>query len=601
MIVVASLSAIAAIVFLLFENQRDSRLAEIRSHGVSLARTLSGVPYDQLVPGGEQQGVVQVIRHGINDGSFAYASVVDREGIAVTAAVAAGLIVPAATMPDEPAAWLGELEFELSSDGRKIIEFHAPLLDRGNLQGFVRLGFFYPESGFELVQLPFLAMVAMPVFLLAPLFYFLLRREVRPIRAANREFTKLIEGESFRRLEIAATGELGEFMQGFNKFVEFAGAKIAALEQDQAQMLTSSKLLSYRKNRVEIVLETLPEAVMVLDETGAVTFANEKLAAMFGATREDVLSKPPQQWCENPDVLDLLAKFQSGSKGRNLTDTLRFNAGAMSKTSIATKTYPLFLPKNPSSTIGTLIAFRDETQEAFARQARSDFVAHLSHELKSPLHVLGLYSEALLGKEGNSEEFRVEAANVISSEVQRMSSLITSLLSMTQIESGSITPERSLVKLGEVARAAFDEARQMATGEDYTFEFDVPKEMNPIFVDKDLIRIAITNLLSNAVKYNQDGGSIRIAIEETEDAIQIRVADSGIGISETEAEKVFEKFYRSDDERVRSAGGHGLGLALAKQIVELHHGTLSLNRDRAEGSEFIINFWKESMEVKQAI
>jgi len=157
------------------------------------------------------------------------------------------------------------------------------------------------------------------------------------------------------------------------------------------------------------------------------------------------------------------------------------------------------------------------------------------------------------------------------------------------------------VKLQDVVAAAFDEAQHMAADKSCRFELHVPREMNPAFVDKDLIRIAITNLMSNAVKYNKAGGSVTVTVEETDDAVQIRVADTGIGISEEEAAKIFEKFYRSTDDRVQSVNGHGLGLALAKQIIELHQGTLILNRDREEGVEFIVNLWTEATAVKQAI
>ena len=601
MVVLASLTAIAAIVYLVFQYQNGERLADIRSQGVSLVRALSGVPYEQLIPGGEQQGVIQVLRHGANDNDFAYVSIVDPLGTTVNEVTAEGLIVPAARIPPDPSSWLGEKHLELPPDQRKVIEFHAPLLDSGDLQGFVRLGYVYPAAGINMSQLPFLAMVALPVFLLAPLFYFLLRLEVRPVRAANREINRFMQGESIRRVEVAATGELGDFMQKFNEFIELANSRIQGLEQDQQRLVTSAKLLTYRKNRVETVLETLPEAVMILDESGTITFVNQKLAALFGVSEEVILAQPPQSWCEHPDVLQLLSKHQTQGKGRNFTDTIRFSLDSMSDRAIATKTYPLFSPGDASSAIGTLIIFRDETQEALARQARSDFVAHLSHELKSPLNVLSMYSESLLSDVGKSEEFRIEAANVISDEVGRLGSLITGLLNITQIENGSLTPDRGLVKLRDVASAAFDEAKHSAIDKNYTFEFDAPKEMNPVMVDKDLIRIAITNLLSNAVKYNSDGGEVRLTIEETEDAVQIRVADSGIGISEEEALKIFDKFYRSHDERVQAIGGHGLGLALTKQIVELHHGSLSLDHDREQGAEFIINLWKETTAVKQAI
>lgn len=598
---IASLAAIAVIVVMVFKNQHESDVAHMRVQGVNLVRTLSAVPYDQLTPGGEQQGAMQVLRHSASHHDFAYISVVDMNGRAANEIAADGVIVPASVMSMEPAAWLGEKQLTLEAGGREVIEFHAPLLDSADLVGFVRLGYFYPEFGLGVKQLPFLASMALAVFLLVPLFYVLIRMEVRPIRNANLEIRRMMEGDGFRRLEVAATGELGDFMRRFNRFAQEAHDRIEALEEDQRRLVTSSKLLTYRKSRVETVLETLPEAVLILDESGAITFANQKLAALFNVPREAILAQPAQQWCDNSDVLQLLMKHQTSGNARSLSDTIRFKVDLSAQREVATKTYPLFSPKNPSQTIGTLIVFKDETQEALARQARTDFVGHLAHELKSPLNVLALYSESLLADAGNDREFRIEAANAIAVEVDRLSSLTTGLLSMTQIETGSLTPERSLVRLIDVASAAFEGAQLSAMSSSMAFEFEAPKEMSPVYVDKDLIRIAIDNLLSNAVKYNQDEGAVQLTISETDDAIQIRVADTGIGISQEDEARIFEKFYRSSDSKVQGIGGHGLGLALTKQIIELHHGTLSVNRDREVGVEFIVNLWKESTTMKQAI
>jgi len=598
-IVLASLLAITAIVFLLFEKQHTSQMSEIRTQGVSLARAISGVPYQQLAPGGQQQGVVQALHKGAANKKLAYVTISDGRGQTIVEEVTDGVIVPRAEIPGEPAAWLGDTEHGAGQD--RVIEFYAPLLQEGELRGFVRLGYFYPVKGLSIDQMPFLAMVALPVFLLTPLFYFLLRVEVRPIKAANDEISRLIEEDGFRSVDVTASGELGDFIQHFNQFVKTASSKVHLLEQDKERLLTSSKLLTYRKNRVETVLETLPEAVMILDESGTVTFANQKFGAMFNVSQEVVVTQPPQNWCENPDVLNLITRFQAQNKSNNFTETMRFNTDSVAARSVATKTYPLFAAKSPNSTMGTLIVFRDETQEALARKARTDFVSHLSHELKSPLNVLALYSESLLSEAGKSRDYQIEAANVIAAEVDRLSTLISGLLNMTQIESGSISPDRSLVKLQDVVAAAFEEAKAMATDKNCSFELHVPKEMNPVHVDKDLIRVAITNLLSNAVKYNKDNGTVTVTVEETDDAVQIRVADTGIGISEEEEAKIFDKFYRSTDERVQAIGGHGLGLALARQIVELHHGSLLLNRENTDGAEFIINLWTEATAVRQAI
>ena len=597
----ASLLAIAAVGYLEFRDQRLDEVSDIRRQGVSLARTLSAVPYDQLIPGGQQESVFHLLHHNSSGKHFAYASIVDATGRRITEIAADGVIVPSDGLSAEPSAWMGERRLSMPGQDREVLEFHAPLLADGDLHGFVRLGFHFPTAGPSLKQLQLLGMMSLPVFLLAPLFYFLLRREIRPIQQANSQMSSLLQGEAFKRVEISASGELGDFMRRFNHFVGESQEKICALEEEQTRLVTSSKLLTYRKNRVETVLETLPEAVMILDESGAITFVNQKMAALFGVSTQVILEQPVNHWCDHADVLALLAKFQSDGKKRNFTDTIRFDFRASADRAIATKTYPLFSPTSPSASIGTLIVFRDETKEALARQARIDFVSHLSHELKSPLNVLALYSESLLSESGKSEEFRVEAANVIAAEVDRLSSLISGMLSITQIENGSLTPDRNLVKLNDVASDAFEEAKGLAADREFNFELDVPKEMNPVLVDKDLMRVAINNLLSNAVKYNRDGGLVRLTIDETEDAIQIRVEDTGIGVSEDEEMRIFEKFFRSEDERVQTAGGHGLGLALARQIVELHNGTLSLNRDRPEGTEFIINLWKESTAVRQAI
>ncbi len=141
-------------------------MKEIRTQGVSLARAISGVPFEQLVPGGQQQGVVQALHQGADNKKLAYVTITDRDGLTVVEGVADGVIVPPAKIPREPSAWLGDTEHTAGRD--RYIEFHAPLLQEGDLRGFVRLGYFYPAEGLSLDQMPFLAMVALPVFLLAP-------------------------------------------------------------------------------------------------------------------------------------------------------------------------------------------------------------------------------------------------------------------------------------------------------------------------------------------------------------------------------------------------------------------------------------------------
>jgi signal transduction histidine kinase len=125
--------------------------------------------------------------------------------------------------------------------------------------------------------------------------------------------------------------------------------------------------------------------------------------------------------------------------------------------------------------------------------------------------------------------------------------------------------------------------------------------MSSIAVDKGLLRIAINNLLTNAVKYNAPGGTVTLAAEETDDQIRIVVRDTGVGVAPEDKERIFDKFYRSEKPEVRSKSGHGLGLSLAREIVQLHHGVLSLNSMEGQGSEFVMEFSKEKGLMAQVV
>ena len=129
----------------------------------------------------------------------------------------------------------------------------------------------------------------------------------------------------------------------------------------------------------------------------------------------------------------------------------------------------------------------------------------------------------------------------------------------------------------------------------------VDANLNAAYLDKDLFRVAISNLLTNAIKYNKPGGEIILSASETIDTIKISVRDSGIGINKDEINKIFDRFYRSENEDARKCDGHGLGLALVKQIIELHEGELQVDSTLGEGSEFSIVLKKSLNLMKEAV
>jgi signal transduction histidine kinase len=465
----------------------------------------------------------------------------------------------------------------------------------------VRIAYFMPALALAREDVPLLATMALTIFLLTPLFYFLIRREVRPIHTANEEIADLISQGDLNTCKVEATGEFREFIGQFNQFVAIAKDRVEKLERDKGELLTSQKLLSYRKLRVEAVLKAMPEAIIILGEDGRVSYANEKVTELMGVEPGLIMNKLPSEWCAIEDVLKFLSRFESPETSNYFSDTIRIADPKLAQKKLSLKAYPLFAPQSPETIFGRLIILRDATKESMAEDSRANFVAHVAHELKSPLNTLALYSEALQGDQGMDPNFRVEAYNVIHDETERLAALIDNLLNITKIEMGSLKIEKQRVRLRDLLADSFKHVSHSGRGKNIEFKLDLPAELSPVAVDKDLLRIAVNNLLVNAVKYSKPGGTVSLSAEETDEAIRVRVADTGIGIAPEDQAKIFQKFYRAQNEAMKGIGGHGLGLPLAKEIIELHRGHLSVESKPGEGAVFTIDLWKDGGLLQQAI
>jgi two-component system, OmpR family, phosphate regulon sensor histidine kinase PhoR len=598
----AALLVIGLIAGLSFWQQNRTQEQRLRVQGTGLVRLLANMPYVELTPAGGGSPL-RLLQPGDGSGELAYAALVDLGGRSLVEATAPGLFLPNATLPgaDAPSAWFGERRLRDEPSGRNLIEFDAPVFDGADLGAFVRVGYFAPDFGPSARELPFIATLALLVFLLVPLFHWLLRREIRPLRQASGEIASLIEEGRLQPVAVHAAGELADFVGHFNRAITLAQQRVHVLEHDQQELETSSKLLSYSKARIERVLEALPEAVFVLDDEGVVTFANGKVSALLGVTREDVIGNPVATWCREPAMLELLQRRVHRGAANAPAEAIELSPQSAPEKVIAVSAYPLFAPRDAGTCLGTLVVVRDNTLESLARRSRGEFVAHLAHELKTPLNVLGMYSEALQGEEADDPQFRNEAVNVIRDEVERLAGLINNLLNITRIENGSLDLKRQRVKMGDLLRDAFENVSRSGRGGDYSFELEVPRELGLVNVDKDLLRIAINNLLTNAIKYNRPGGQVTLGAEEVGDRVRIIVRDTGIGINAQDRARIFDKFFRSEESEVRQRTGHGLGLALVKDIVELHGGSLAVDSEPGVGSEFVIELWRDAGVLQKAV
>jgi two-component system sensor histidine kinase VicK len=601
--IMASLLVMGVVAYLTIDYQLETRLKQAREQGVGLVRVLGGMSWEELVPTRGKPGILQAVRHGQNNPDFAYGVVVDTQGNAVAEISQPGVIIPARKMPAEPTSWLGERLVKSADTEQNYIEFHAPVFSAGTLMGYVRLGYLKASLGMAFNELSFFATLLLPVFLLMPLFYFLFRREVQPLRVMHENLEKMIGKQGIQRVELQPSGELGEFMQHFMQYVNDTQHHIQSLEIEQSNLLTSSKLLSYKHSRVESILQSLPEAILVLDEAGTVSYVNDRIVNLIGIEKQNIFGKKPHQWSNNPNMIAYLSRH-NGANGRvgYISDSIQIVPDNDGEKLLEVKSYPLFSPKDNARLLGSMVVIRDITEEQLIRRNRGEFIAQVAHELKTPLNVLSMYSETLLGDDGNSEAYRTEALNVIHDEVGRLSTLINNMLALSKFELGGMTLKRDRVRLRDLLEDAFNNIVQSDRGKGLEFELDLPKEMSALYVDKDLIRIAVNNLLTNAIKYNRPEGKVTLMAQELDEAVEITVQDTGIGIKPQDQQKIFDKFFRSNDEKVREQTGHGLGLALAQQIINMHHGTLTLESEYAKGTTFVVRLEKENgLSIQQGV
>jgi signal transduction histidine kinase len=358
------------------------------------------------------------------------------------------------------------------------------------------------------------------------------------------------------------------------------------------QHIVGIKLLQYQLNRLYSVLEATPQGIIVLDEGGDTSFINQKARYWLGLNDDRNFNKRPSSWCEDKKMIEFFNMFNNRVTAVHFDKVHEFTPSVAKDKTMEIRAYPLYAIDAQKSAAGLIFEIRDVSEATLAKKHRSEFVAHIAHELKTPLNVLAMYSEALQDVDEDDIEFRTEAVNVIFDEVERLSLLISNLLSLTQFEMGSMNIQRTRVRIGDFLEDIYENVTKMARGKDIKFSLDIPRDMSPLTIDKGLMRIAVNNLLTNAIKYSREGDAVALSAEENDSYIRIKVVDTGIGIAQEDQTKIFDKFYRSEDDNARQASGHGLGLPLCLQIVQLHHGNIIVNSELGNGSEFIIEFNK---------
>jgi two-component system phosphate regulon sensor histidine kinase PhoR len=237
---------------------------------------------------------------------------------------------------------------------------------------------------------------------------------------------------------------------------------------------------------------------------------------------------------------------------------------------------------------GAVLLLLDVTEREDREKLRREFTANVSHELKTPLTAISGYAEIIsngIAKSSDAPEF----ASKIYAEAQRMILMIGDILLLSKLDEGAVLDSEQIelhaLALGVSARLAETSA---ARG----IGVKVTGERASIIGSGQMIDEMLYNLVENSIKYNVEGGSIEINTRQTSDSIVLSVKDTGIGISPSERERVFERFYRTRESLQRSIAGTGLGLSIVKHAAMLHNGKIELESDEMKGTTIAVSFPK---------
>ena len=311
---------------------------------------------------------------------------------------------------------------------------------------------------------------------------------------------------------------------------------------------------------------SLAMAITISDDNQRVLYANA--AAQKGYLLESNFDRPFSSW-----------KAGIGLRNTNLEDFARssflHSAGATFLVLVVLL-------------CGIALTIRATDREARLAQAKSNFVANVSHELKTPLSLLSLFSEILeLGRVKN-EEKKIEYYRIIRHESRRLNKIIDNILDFSKIEAGRKTYNFVDGDMAEVIENVLSSYRYQINNSGFDIQTNIQPDLPPVLIDRDAMAQAISNLLDNGIKYSREVKQLSITTKTLGSDLSVEIADHGIGIPRAEQARIFEKFYRVGNGLVHDVKGSGLGLSLVKHIIEAHKGTISVESDVGKGSRFTI-------------
>ncbi|MBI4308596.1 MAG: HAMP domain-containing protein [Chloroflexi bacterium] len=419
------------------------------------------------------------------------------------------------------------------------------------------------ESLREIVTTVLLAAIIV-VALTVLLAVYIARRIAGPVKEVTHLARRMAKGDLDQKIYVGSTGEVGEMAESFN---------------DMALGLKQTiEAINLERSKLEVVLQEMADGLLMTDREGIVILANPAAAKIFGGDAKTYIRRSFIEVTRDHELSRLLFDCLS-QREQQVRDV---DVGGLEKRNLRT----IIAPIRHDRAVYALALFQDVTELRRLEGVRREFVANISHELRTPLASVKALVETL--QEGGLEEPAVARDFLarVGKEVDKLTSMVNDLLDLSRLESEQPRLTKELTDIGKVVREAVGRIEPQAKRKGLDLAAEIPPTLLPIVGDSQRLQQALMNLIDNAIKFTPEGGRIRVTVDVRDERVEVAVADTGVGIESEDLPHVFERFYKVD--RSRAGKGVGLGLAIAKHIVQAHGGTIRVESALGKGSVFTI-------------
>lgn len=350
---------------------------------------------------------------------------------------------------------------------------------------------------------------------------------------------------------------------------------LGRIKSQQRQIARQSDELKRKQQEFEAVTNGMTEGIVLLNSKNDILSINPSAMNLLGVDSspvgDNIISVN-----RTPELQELLAKSDEGKRSEKILELCggKYQVDAS----------PIL---SDEKIIGTVLLFLDVTKKEKAEQIRREFTANVSHELKTPLHTISGCAELMTNGIAKQEDIP-KFASQIYSEAQRMIRLVEDIIKLSHLDEGAEDMKRENVDIYSVASETVDNLIPVAEKSDV----DITLEGTSAVINgiPQLISAIIFNLCDNAIKYNKKGGKVLVLVKSEDNKAVLTVSDNGIGISEEDSERIFERFYRVDKSHSKEIGGTGLGLSIVKHAARLHNATIDLQSKLNEGTIITVTF-----------